>query len=165
MRRSAHLLFVVLCSQCGTMPVRAFHMASAGASRIPAPRSPPAQCLARKLQTGEVIGYALLLNFFTPPVVVFLTQRGLITPPPFNTFTAIANNAMEEAIGNGDIDKLMGTVCKSPPLDPRVIRNGDHHRCDLCPCHRWSAKVVCLPRGVLLKWRDYQVHDSSRWAL
>jgi len=111
-RRGSWLL-LFSCAQCDAMSIHTFPRSHACACSSTLPRAPPVTCKdepVRTLQAGEVIGYALLLNFFSTPLTVFLTQRGLITPPPFNTFTAIANKAMEEAIANGEIDKLMGTM-------------------------------------------------------
>lgn len=127
-RRGSWLLLFI-CAQCDAMRIHTFPRSHACACSSTLPRAPPVHCKdepARTLQAGEVIGYALLLNFFSTPLTVFLTQRGLITPPPFNTFTAIANKAMEEAIANGEIDKLMGTMCTACPLDPSSTARSWH---------------------------------------
>lgn len=58
----------------------------------------------------QLVGYGFIAAQLAPALLVALTRLGLITPPPLNTFTAISNNAMDAAIADGEIPKLMGTV-------------------------------------------------------
>jgi len=71
-------------------------------------------CDGNRKQLGTppaaLIGYGFLASQLTAPLLVGLTRLGLIQPPPFNTFTAIANNAMVEAVESGEINKLTATV-------------------------------------------------------
>ena len=61
-------------------------------------------------QLGEIVGYTFLAGQLTPALLVGLARLGLIQLPPINTFTAIANNAMEEAVANNEINIYFGTV-------------------------------------------------------
>ena len=77
-------------------------------------RSRPTRCVdedsrPRKLSAVELIGYGAILGQLTPALLVGLTRLGLIRPPPLNAFTSIANNAMDDAVKNGEINKVSVT--------------------------------------------------------
>ena len=61
-------------------------------------------------QLAEIIGYSLIAGQLSPALLVGLARLGVIQPPPINTFTTIANNAMDEAMMSGDIPKYTATV-------------------------------------------------------
>lgn len=59
---------------------------------------------------GQVIGYSAIGGQLLFPFLVGLQRLGLIELPPLNAFTAIANNASDEAIAIGTINPYTATV-------------------------------------------------------
>ena len=59
---------------------------------------------------GKVFGYAFLFSNLAPAFGNALGLLGLWDPPPINLLTAVANNAMDEAMFAGEIPKLMATA-------------------------------------------------------
>lgn len=57
---------------------------------------------------GTVAGGAVLGNLLFPFLIV-LNKLGLYDPPPLNTFTYIANNAMDAARASGEVSKWLAT--------------------------------------------------------
>ena len=59
---------------------------------------------------AEIIGYGFIGGQLFPPLLVGLARLGVIRLPPINTFTAIANNAIDEAVAAGEISPYQGTA-------------------------------------------------------
>lgn len=55
------------------------------------------------VNVGSLIGYTLLLGYLSPIFTTAAAKAGLWNPPPVNTFTAIANNAADEAMASGTL--------------------------------------------------------------
>ena len=90
---------------------RASRVCHSCATRAPSPRLSGAEDdKSSGPQLGEIVGYTFLAGQLTPALLVGLARLGLIQLPPINTFTAIANNAMEEAVANNEINIYFGTV-------------------------------------------------------
>ena len=58
---------------------------------------------------GVIAGLAVF-GELVPVFLAALGRLGLIKPPPINTFTYIANNAMDAAVNDGSVYPLMGTM-------------------------------------------------------
>ena len=59
---------------------------------------------------GIVVGFAFLGPFVIQVSLGVLSRLGLVTLPPLNTLTDIANNAMEDAIAAGTLQPLVATA-------------------------------------------------------
>ena len=86
-----------------------------------APKAPKARKVPEKTEEEKknikmqqnfaaAFGYFALFGQLAAPFAAALGRLGLIKPPPLNLLTDIANQAMDEAIANEEIPKLMGTV-------------------------------------------------------
>ena len=64
----------------------------------------------RKPAVGGVIFGALYFSQFGVLIITALGRLGLVTVPPLNTYTAIANNAMDAGIADGSVFPLMATA-------------------------------------------------------
>ena len=58
---------------------------------------------------GVIAGFAVFGELL-PVFLAALGRLGLIKPPPINTFTLIANNAMDAAVNDGSVYPLMATM-------------------------------------------------------
>ena len=58
---------------------------------------------------GRLVGFAYLGNFITVVSIGVLSRLGLVSLPPVNQLTDIANNAMDEAIAAGSVQPLLAT--------------------------------------------------------
>lgn len=104
-----YLLFACGCSISAGLQLSAVappKFATVTSARVPN----PVRCMGadtEEKQSGlplvAYVGYAFLFGQLSPALFVGLARLGLITLPPINTFTAIANNAMDEALRNQEI--------------------------------------------------------------
>jgi hypothetical protein len=85
------------------------------------PLVPPSQRIRCMVDSGadekprdqrfvKAFGYFFLFSNLAPAFGNALGRLGLWNPPPINLLTAVANNAMDEAMLAGEIPKLMATA-------------------------------------------------------
>tara|TARA_B110001452_G_C15067095_1_gene372458 strand:+ start:28 stop:666 length:639 start_codon:yes stop_codon:yes gene_type:complete len=122
-------LLVLLAPQAASLVIPsapAAVLATRPMSRAPppkarAPKAPKAPKVPEKTEEEKknikiqqnfaaAFGYFALFGQLAAPFAAALGRLGLIKPPPLNLLTDIANQAMDEAIANEEIPKLMGTV-------------------------------------------------------
>ena len=100
---------------------RATSVARTPPPKARAPKAPKAPKVPEKTEEEKknikmqqnfaaAFGYFALFGQLAAPFAAALGRLGLIKPPPLNLLTDIANQAMDEAIANEEIPKLMGTV-------------------------------------------------------
>lgn len=109
--RAALLLLLVTATASHAMLVSRAHAGRGHHRRV----APCAICACEQPQrnpqqvVGRVAGYLYIGNVAVTVTIGVLSRLGLISLPPINTLTDIANNAMDAEIAAGTLQPLLAT--------------------------------------------------------